>query len=50
MNRNQQESPAPDEPLREYRHGPVYLLVYLSILIILNFVLIGQEKKQVISC
>jgi hypothetical protein len=53
MNRKQPQEdqpPKPVEPLREYGHAPVLLFVYLSFLVILNFLLIGQEKKPVISC
>jgi hypothetical protein len=51
MNRNQpQEEDKASEPLREYGYGPVLLFFYLSLLLVINSVLIGQEKKPVISC
>lgn len=51
MNRSQpQEDNKAPEPLREYGYGPVFLLFYLSLLLVINSLLIGQEKKPVISC
>jgi len=38
------------DPLREYKHAPVYLLFYLSFLVVLLLVLVGEGKRPVITC
>lgn len=51
---NSERVPAPSQPefnpLREYGLGPFFLLVYASMLVSLQFLLVGYGKKSAVSC
>lgn len=38
------------EPLREFGQGPVYLLLYVIVIITIHMLLVGMEKKSAIAC
>lgn len=46
---NRPTRPAVD-PLREFGHGPAYLFFYVSLFIVVEFVLLGYGEKPAIAC